>query len=131
MKGVAFGTGESIHPQLMLLLELQDLRAQRRELEQDKGGSAEVESRVFSIDPAEAMDRLADAIERMESDLDPKVRARYDRIRPSRDRVVVPVLHGVCYGCFVSIPTATAGDQEVHQLIQTCENCGSFIYVVS
>jgi predicted nucleic acid-binding Zn-ribbon protein len=131
MKGVAFGTGETIHPQLMLLLELQDLRAQRRELEQDKGGSAEVESRVFNIDPDEALERLAEAIEHIESGLEPKVRARYDRIRPNRDRVVVPVLHGVCYGCFVSIPTATAGDQEVHQLIQTCENCGSFIYVVS
>ncbi len=121
---------DTMHPQLMLLMELQDLRSQHRELEKDDG-SAPVEREHFHIDPAEARAQLAEKISELEERLDPQVRARYERIRPQRERVVVPVINGVCYGCFVSIATATVGDQEVHQELQSCENCGSFIYVVS
>ncbi len=119
-----------MHPQLMILLELQDLRAKYRELERDEA-SAAVEREVFNVDPDEALTGLGEAIEKLENSLSAPVRARYDRISPNRDRVVVPVLRGVCYGCFVSIPTATAGDQEVNQVLQGCESCGSFIYVVT
>ncbi len=116
-------------PQLMLLLELQDLRAQRKELaESEQAG--QVESEHFHIDPTAAGQELDLKIAELEGELDPGVRARYERILPSRDRVVVPVINGVCYGCFVSIPTATAGDQESHTDVQGCEHCGSFIYIL-
>ena len=120
----------NMHPQLMLLMELQDLRSQHRELEKDDG-TAPVEEEHFHIDPTEAREQLAAKISELEDRLDPEVRSRYERVSPHRDRVVVPVINGVCYGCFVSIATATVGDQEVHQILQSCENCGSFIYVVS
>jgi predicted nucleic acid-binding Zn-ribbon protein len=121
-----------IHPQLMLLMEIQDLRAQRRELASDEeSGLGEQEKKHFHIDPAEALDRLDLKIRELEGQLSLSVRARYDRIVPHRDRVVVPVIAGVCYGCFVSIPTATVGDRGVHEDLQSCESCGCFIYVLS
>jgi len=126
----ASSSSREMHPQLMLLLELQDLRAQHRELEGDEG-AAPVEAEHFNIDRDEARTTLGKKIEELEDRLSPSIRSRYNRIAPNRERVVVPVINGVCYGCFVSIATATVGDQDVHQLVQSCENCGSFIYVAS
>jgi len=123
-------SSQGMHPQLMLLLELQDLRAQHRELAGDEG-AAPVEVEHFNIDRDEARTTLGEKIEELEDRLSPSIRSRYNRIAPNRERVVVPVINGVCYGCFVSIATATVGDQGVHQLVQSCENCGSFIYVAS
>ena len=64
----------------------------------------------------------------MES-LQPHLRRRYKQIAASQERVVMPVIEGVCYGCFVSIATATAGEQGP-QALRTCESCGRFIYVL-
>lgn len=123
-------SSQEMNPQLMLLLELQDLRAQHRELDRNEG-VAPVEAEHFNIDRKEARTSLGEKIEELEDRLSPPVRSRYNRIAPNRERVVVPVINGVCYGCFVSIATATVGDQDVHQVVQSCENCGSFIYVAS
>lgn len=124
-------TAESrMHPQLMLLMELQDLRSQHRELASEEG-SGGVEREHFHIDVDRARDELQEKIHELEGALTPTVRSRYNQILPHRDRVVVPVINGVCYGCFVSIPTATVGDQDVHQELQGCESCGCFIYILS
>ncbi len=116
------------HPQLALLMEIQDLRAKYRELASESVGALEHEH--FHIDLDEARDQLGRKIGELEDTLAPAIRARYDRIAPQRDRVVVPVIGGVCYGCFVSIPTATVGDPETHRDLRSCEGCGCFIYVL-
>ncbi|TVP59516.1 MAG: hypothetical protein EA351_01465 [Gemmatimonadales bacterium] len=118
-----------MNPELMTLMELQDLRAQHRALSGGESESVEVEQ--FNIDPTVAAARLEEVIAELEGRLSPPVLKRYRQIAPNRERVVVPVIHGVCYGCFVSIPTATAGDQDVHNQVRTCQSCGSFIYVAS
>ncbi|TVR56027.1 MAG: hypothetical protein EA421_04940 [Gemmatimonadales bacterium] len=118
-----------MHPQLTLLMELQDLRGQLRELE-DGGESETMEQEHFQLDPEQARSQLALTITDLEATLSTPIRLRYQRILPTRGRVVVPVINGVCYGCFVSIPTATAGDSDVHQDLQSCESCGRFIYVL-
>lgn len=123
------GASDQIHPQLRLLMELQDLRSQHRELESEVG-AREVEKEHFHIDLDEAREQLDRKIGELEDALEPRVRSRYDRIVPHRDRAVVPVINGVCYGCFVSIPTATAGDREAYQDLQSCQHCGRFIYIL-
>lgn len=119
-----------MHPQLTLLMELQDLRSQLRELA-NGGESESLEQEHFRLDPEQARAHLALKITELEGTLSSPIRSRYERIVPIRDRVVVPVINGVCYGCFVSIPTATAGDADVHQDLQSCESCGRFIYILS
>lgn len=119
-----------MHPELTLLLELQDLRAQQRSLHEDSGESVGMEEKHFNLDRSRAVELLEEKIEGLKESLTPAYRARYERIAPQRDRVVVPVIHGTCYGCFVSIPTATAGEQIGNSQVQTCENCGCFLYIV-
>lgn len=118
-----------MHPELTLLMELQDLRAQQRSLE---GGESEaaVEEEHFNLNSARAAELIEEKIDSLKTSLSAPILKRYELVAPQRDRVVVPVIHGVCYGCFVSIPTATAGEQGGNTTVQTCENCGCFIYIV-
>ncbi|MFC1660886.1 hypothetical protein ACFL3S_05445 [Gemmatimonadota bacterium] len=116
-----------MHPQLMLLLEIQDLHLQRAAFMEEAGGE-NVEATHFNIDPAEAAAALDEKIQELKGDLDPAIRNRCERGLPGPGRMVVPVIGGVCYGCFESIPTSRTG--EVNQDVQVCENCGRFIYVL-
>lgn len=119
----------AINDQLVTLLEIQDLRSKAREL-RGEGGLEELEQEHFNIDPAEAVARLEERIEDLEGQLAPRIRSRYDRVKGTFDRVVVPVINGVCYGCFVSIATAVARDQDPNEAVRSCETCGRFIYVL-
>ncbi len=117
-----------MHPQLEILLELQDLKAQKREMDRvEEESSRELEEEVFRVDPEEAAAKLQAKIEEMEGALEPEIASRYRLISSRRSRAVVPVINGVCYGCFVAMPTAvTRSNQSIHW----CEHCGSFVYYV-
>lgn len=116
-----------MNPQLMLLLEIQDLHLQRAAL-LDEPDLTKVEATDFHIDPLAAAAALEDRIEDLKAQLAPAVRQRCERGLPALGRMLVPVIAGVCYGCFVSIPTGRSG--EVNQELRACENCGRFIYVL-
>ncbi len=116
-----------VHEQLVLMLEIQDLTAKRRELESEVGMGA-MEVSQFGIDLDEARDALTRKVEELEGGLDDRTRRRYDRISGRMDRVVVPVINDTCYGCYVQVAAATAGEQDPNAELQTCENCGRFLY---
>jgi predicted nucleic acid-binding Zn-ribbon protein len=118
-----------VHPDLTTLLEIQDLRGQLRELTTDPA-AAQVQAEHFSVDLAEAAHALEHKIAELLAAMEPRVRRRYEQTVAKRERVVVPVIDGVCYGCFVSIATATAGEAGPNEALRTCESCGRFIYVV-
>ena len=114
----------------MTLLEIQDLRSKLRELEAEPRFQ-ELQREHFHVDPVEAVQHLAEKVTEMEAQLGARVRRRYDRIAGRLDRVVVPVIDGVCYGCFTSIATAVAVDPKARPDLRNCENCGRFIYVLT
>ncbi len=118
-----------LHPQLEILLQLQDLRAQRRELVETEP-ARRFEEEEFHIDVDEAVRLLDEKITELRGELEPAVRNRYDRIAVGHPRVVVPVVHGTCYGCFTMIATAAAGTRS-NDVIRNCENCGRFVYLTA
>lgn len=118
-----------MHPQLEILLQLQDLKSQKRELTELDGTRA-VEEAEFNIDAEKAIGDLDEKIEELEGELAPPTRARYERIKGRRGRAVVPVIHGTCYGCFVSLPTAMASEMLGNADVRTCDNCGRFLYAI-
>lgn len=117
-----------MHAQLELLMELQDLRAQSRALAEES--TRQVEEDVFELTPDEARVTLDAKIDELADELDPPVRARYRTLTGSMERVVVPVLNGVCYGCFVAAPTAWTSRTGPNEQITTCSHCGRFLYYV-
>ena len=118
-----------MNAQLETLLQIQDLKAQRRELE-DGGGGREVQEEQFNLDADTAIEALDSKVAELESELDPTVRRRYDRLASGINRVVVPAINGTCYGCFVSVATAVASDPRERNQLRTCDHCGRFLYFV-
>jgi predicted nucleic acid-binding Zn-ribbon protein len=117
-----------MHPQLETLLEIQDLKTQRRELEEAQ--SREVQEAVFGLSTEEALGQLEGKILELEESLPVQVRNRYRRVAARHPRVVVPVIRGTCYGCFVQIPTALASDADRNAEVRSCQNCGRFLYLM-
>ncbi|HEY0155141.1 MAG TPA: C4-type zinc ribbon domain-containing protein [Longimicrobium sp.] len=117
-----------MHPQLEALLEIQDLKTQRREL--GETSSRDVQEAVFGLSTDVALTILDEKIAEMEEALAPEVRSRYRRIANKQPRVVVPVIRGTCYGCFVQIPTALASDADRNEEVRSCQSCGRFLYLI-
>ena len=113
---------------LETLLEIQDLKTQRKELAE--AGEREMQEQVFGLSVDDALHELDAKIVEMEETLPPAVRARYRRVSARLPRVVAPVIKGTCYGCFVAVPTAQASDADRNAEIRSCENCGRFLYHV-
>jgi predicted nucleic acid-binding Zn-ribbon protein len=113
--------------QLEILLQIQDLKSQRKELAEGEV-ERQVEAEEFHVDIASALDQLDGKIDEMVAELKPAIRSRYQRLE-GRGRVVVPVINGICYGCFVAVPTARSAASSTDQALHSCENCGRFLYV--
>ncbi|HEX6966067.1 MAG TPA: hypothetical protein VF166_09730 [Gemmatimonadaceae bacterium] len=112
-----------LHPELEILLEIQDLQTLRRDISTEEYAAAGI-----PIDSTERIERLAERIAEREAQLTPRTRTAYQRVSRRHERVVAPVLHGVCYGCFVHVPTSKGHDKERNTELRTCESCGRFIY---
>ena len=112
-----------LHPELELLLEIQDLQTLRRDIAGEEYAAAGIPVNVEDV-----ADRLSERIAEREAQLSPRTKARYERIGKRRERVVAPVLNGVCYGCFVHVPTSKGHDKERNSELRVCESCGRFIF---
>ena len=117
-----------MNPNLETLLEIQDLKSQRKELSEPAEG--QVQEQVFGLKLEDAVRELDAKIDELENKLPPQVLARYRRVSARIPRVVVPVIKGTCYGCFVAVPTAQASDADRNAEVRTCQNCGRFLYHV-
>jgi predicted nucleic acid-binding Zn-ribbon protein len=118
-----------MHPQLELLLQIQDLNAQRRELAEFETGR-QVEEQEFNVDIDEAIAQLDDRIEELKQDLPPRVRSRLELFTRTSGRAVVPVINDTCYGCFTAVATAAMSALGRNDELNHCESCGRFLYVV-
>jgi len=120
-------TATGMSTDLTVLLEIQDLQSKIRELEAEPELRA-FEKKEFGIDPVEAGAALREKVGELEGRLSEDVRRRYGRVAGNVDRVVVPVIHGTCYGCYTAVPTATAGEMDPNATLTTCQHCGRFLY---
>ncbi|MFC1531405.1 hypothetical protein ACFL5T_04090 [Gemmatimonadota bacterium] len=117
-----------MHPQLELLLELQDLHTQWRALHDEPLRG--VEEAVFALQPEEALQLLGSKITELSDRLDPEIQRRYLDLVATVVRAVAPVLNGICYGCFVATPTAWSSEAGRNDSIGVCDHCGRFLYYV-
>src|SRR6185312_7560326 len=100
-----------------------DLQTLRRDI-----SVAEYAAAGIPVNVEEFSARLGERITEREEQLSPRTQSAYRRILKRHERVVAPVLNGVCYGCFVHVPTSKGRDQERNSELRNCESCGRFIY---
>ncbi len=83
---------------------------------------------MFEMSVEQALAALEQKIGELEAGLGESVRERYRRLIGVGQRVVVPVLGGICYGCFVAVPTSWAAGADPNEKLNVCQNCGRFLY---
>ena len=119
-----------MHPELELLLQIQDLKSQRRELLENEP-NRELQQQAFNIDIDQAVQQLDTRIDELKQDLQPANRARLDKFSAGPGRAVAPVINGICYGCFTAVATGSMSNLSRNDRLNVCESCGRFLYVVS
>ena len=110
-----------MHPQLQLLVALQDMNGMIREVE-EKGD--ELETMGFTH---AGLDNLKRAREELEGKIDPRLMSSFKRLVGRFGHAVVPVVGNNCTGCFAHIPPSFVSKTNAG-LVQKCESCGRYLY---
>lgn len=114
-----------MHSQLELLITLHDLDLMLNEVAE---AGAEVETLGFQAPKIEDLHENREEIIRQ---LDIEILMRYEQLHERYGRPIVPVTQGICHGCFTSLPTARAAANTNNEQLESCENCGRFLYWLS
>lgn len=114
----------TMHPQLELLIRLHDLELMLKESEELAASEVEVKFKAGD------MEKLEEARQRLTAAIEHEHISHYQKLKP-KGRPVVPVVDGICYGCFMRLPTEVATQTERNAKVSTCMNCGRFLYWVN
>jgi predicted nucleic acid-binding Zn-ribbon protein len=112
----------TMHPQLELLIHLHDMELMLKESEELAGVQ-------LKFKPGD-MEKLEEARQRLTAAIEHEHISHYEKLKP-KGRPVVPVVDGICYGCFMRLPTEVATQTERNAKVSTCMNCGRFLYWVN
>ncbi len=110
-----------MHPQLQLLVALQDLDGMISETE-EKG--SELEGLGFSTG---GLEELKKSREELAAQIDPGNLSWYRRLTGKFGHAVVPVVGNLCTGCFANIPSSFVSKTNENK-VQKCESCGRLLY---
>jgi predicted nucleic acid-binding Zn-ribbon protein len=110
-----------MHPQMQLLVALQDMDEMLRETETQ---GEELEGLGFSHG---GLENLKKAREELASQIDPSHASWYRRLTGRYGHAVVPVVNNLCTGCFANIPSQFVSKTNVNK-VQKCESCGRLLY---
>lgn len=108
-----------MHRQLELLIMLHDLELLLKEINNEKKAGFEVKKHK---------EELLRAKEKVINGLEPNLLKRYKKLKDRYPRAIAPVINGICYGCFVTLPTAFVIRKNKNEEVNVCPNCGRFIY---
>jgi len=109
------------------LIRLQDLVNRRTEMENNVMVE-KFEEMGFKIDRQRELKILNETIQEILSKLDQSTQDLYRRVSRKYSRPLIPVINGVCYGCFVALPTAKSTGRGDEDTVATCSSCGRIIY---
>jgi len=106
------------------LIRIHDLRVMKKEFENEETASR-YEEIGFKISQ---VDMIQEAIDDLVKKTDPEAYRIYLRVSEKYERPLVPTKDGICYGCFVTMPTAQSSTLFKDKEIATCTNCGRILY---
>jgi predicted nucleic acid-binding Zn-ribbon protein len=115
-----------MNPQLQVLIALQDILLMIREAK-DPSQKKALDKIGLKMDNLSSLESTRTGLE---SQLSLSVLGEYNRVRQRYGRIVAPVIGGICYGCFMKIPSAIDTAEDRNNSLIRCENCGMFLYWV-
>jgi len=112
--------------QLQILIQLSDLDTQLEELKNERIKNKE-ESLGFKVQAKETeIKKFRDSLRKRISS---EMLNQYDRIlKRYKMRAVAQVNDGVCYGCFMALPTSYVSELDRNNKIITCPNWGRILF---
>jgi len=110
-----------MHPQLQLLVALQDMEEMIREVEEQGDELKDIGFKHGGLED------LRKAREELAGKVDPRHMSWYRRLKGKHGHAVVPVVSNLCTGCFNNIPSSFVSKTNVN-LVQKCESCGRILY---
>jgi predicted nucleic acid-binding Zn-ribbon protein len=113
--------------QLECLIKIQDLVNRRYEMENDTTVE-QFQEMGFKIDRKRELKVLSETIEDLVGKLNQSTQDLYKRVSLKYTRPLAPVINGICYGCFVALPTAQDTGKKDGKTVETCSSCGRIIY---
>jgi predicted nucleic acid-binding Zn-ribbon protein len=108
-----------VNKQLEFLITLHDLDLLLRGINSEKQAGFEVKKHK---------EELLQAKDKVMKQLEANFLSRYEKLADRYHNAVVPVIEGICYGCFVTLPSAFVVRKNKNEEVSTCPNCGRFIY---
>jgi len=110
-------------PILEALIVLHDLDIRSKELQDPTYKKLGFESK--SKNP---LDILEEERRKYIAKIPENVLRRYKKLKNKYGRAVAPVIKDVCLNCFSHLPIAFVSQPEKNEKLQTCPNCGIFVY---
>lgn len=116
-------------PVLELLIALESLDAQLDDFE------SEDYLKFLGIDKAEGGNAISKQVSKLKElredivkSLPIPVYKRYEKLRSKYKRGVSPVIKGICSNCFMELPSALVSRPVKNKSLETCPNCGIYVY---
>lgn len=110
-----------MHPVLEALITLHDLDYMIQELQTPR-----YKELGFKVE--DKLKGLEKARNEITKKIPENIVKRYEKLRKKYGRGLAPVVGDVCMNCFVHLPIAFVSQPGKNEELQTCPNCGIFIY---
>jgi predicted nucleic acid-binding Zn-ribbon protein len=113
-----------MHKELELLIQLHDLDMMIRDASEERFANEETEL-GFTL---RNVPSLRQARENLRGQLSEDTVNHYDRLFAKFGRAIAPVNNGICYGCFIQLPTQFVQDSKGNEGLGVCPKCRRFLY---
>jgi len=113
-----------MHKDLELLIKLHDLDIMIRDASEEKSASEEADLGFV----LKNLKSLTQAKESLRGQISQETLAHYDKLFAKFGRAIAPVDQGVCYGCFIQLPTIFVQESRENEGLEICPKCRRFLY---
>ena len=113
-----------MHRELELLIKLHDLDIMIRDASEEQYANEEKDMGFVLRN----LSSLQQAREDLRGQVSPETISHYDKLFAKYGRSISPVNNGVCYGCFLQLPTLFVQESSQNEGLGVCPKCRRFLY---
>ncbi len=113
-----------MHKELELLIKLHDLDIMIRDATEERYANEEKD--LGFVLPN--LSSLQQAHKNLRAQISPDTISHYDKLFAKFGRAIAPVNDGVCYGCFLQLPTIFVQESDENEGLGVCPKCRRFLY---
>ncbi len=113
-----------MHKELELLIQLHDLDMMIRDTTEERYATEETDL-GFVI---RNLPSLRQAREDLREQISLDTLDHYDKLFSKFGRAIAPVNNGICYGCFIQLPTQFEQKSKRNDGVGVCPKCRRFLY---